>query len=160
MEFLESPDPVICQLCREPIWNFLCIDCLGQNIEKWLPENFCEQFSKFHAEIKNHFHTFTADNYEPCIDCRKTSETPICPYCYTKEVYHWLSPISQDTAKNFRKTFFFYPFEGTENLKSYAEPIGEISNRKFGTEACDLCGEFSENLSRSEGEWCCEECQI
>jgi len=159
MEFLESPDPVICQLCREPIWNFLCINCLGDNIKRWLPENFCEQFSKFHTEIKNHFHTFIADNYEPCIDCRKTSETPLCPYCYTHEVYHWISPINSDLARTFSKIFFFYPFEGTEEIKTESSPITETGNLREINGLCDNCDQYSETLVKSGKGWNCEMCR-
>ena len=153
-----SQEAVICQLCREPIWNFLCIDCLSNNVQKWLPASFSQEFSGFHRTIKSHFHTFISDNFEPCIDCRKINETPICPYCYTHEVYHWISPLKPDLAENFRKIFFFYPFEGTEQLKSCTKPIEGMSNKKTGIGACDVCGEFSEILWGLEGNWCCEGC--
>ena len=154
----ESQEAVICQLCREPIWNFLCIDCLSQNVEKWLPKKLVNDFNKFHQTIKSHFHTFIADNYEPCLDCRKFSETPLCPYCYTHEVYHWISPISPETARDFSKIFFFYPFEGTENITSETDPIEGYENIKTRTGFCDICLEYSELLIQSTKGWSCEGC--
>ncbi len=159
MENLESKDAIVCQLCREPIWNFLCIDCLSKNIEQWLPKTFSGQFMKFHTSVKTHFHTMVADNYEPCLDCSTMSETPICPYCYTHEVYHWMAALNTDMARNFSKVFFFYPFEGSEHLKSERGPIEEMHNKKFGFGMCDHCGEHSDSLEQSEGEWHCEVCK-
>ena len=150
-------DLVVCQLCREPIWNFLCVDCISKNVEKWLPKVFSQQFIKFHQEIKSHFQT-TADNYEPCLDCSSLSESPICPHCYTHEAYHWLSAKNPKIAENFQKLFFFYPFEGSEHIKSETDPIGETQNKKIIRGFCDTCSEYSENLEQSQEGWCCESC--
>ncbi len=156
---VEDLDAIICQLCREPIWNFLCIDCLGKNVEHWLPKGFSQPFTKFHQSLKTHFHTYTADNYEPCLDCNRLSETPICPYCYTHEVYHWISTFSADTARKFSKIFFFYPFEGSEHIKSDIGPIEENKNTKPEIGVCDGCGEYSESLEFWCGGWHCESCK-
>ena len=155
----EAQDAILCQLCREPIWNFLCIDCLGKNIESWLPKGFSTQFSKFHYTLKNHFHTTIADNFEPCLDCRKLNETPLCPYCYTHEVYHWMSALSPDTARKFSKIFFFYPFEGSEYIKSEQSPIEESENQRQSVGMCDACGEYSDTLQQLDGGWLCEICK-
>ena len=155
----EDMDAIVCQLCREPIWNFLCVDCLGKNVEQWLPRGFSHEFTKFHSEIKSHFHTYTADNYEPCLDCNKLSETPICPYCYTHEIYHWMSGINSDMAAKFSKIFFFYPFEGSEHIKSETGPIEETRKKsKESLGMCDNCGEYSDALAMSNGGWYCEIC--
>ena len=155
----QNMEAVVCQLCREPIWNFLCIDCLSKNVEKWLPKAFSQQFLKFHDSVRSHFHTLAADNYEPCLDCNLLNETPICPYCYTHEVYHWISTISPDMARNFSKIFFFYPFEGSEHIKSERGPIEEVENTKPAVGMCDNCGEYSETLQTGEGGLYCEICK-
>ena len=155
----ENQDAILCQLCREPIWNFLCIDCLGKNVEQWLPKGFGPQFTKFHTFLKTHFHTMSADNFEPCLDCTKFNETPLCPYCYTHEVYHWISSMSPDTAQKFSKIFFFYPFEGSEHIKSDQAPIEAIYNEKQNMGMCDNCGEYSDTLNQLEGGWICEICK-
>ena len=156
---LETQEPVVCQLCREPIWNFLCIDCLATNVEKWLPKDLSHEFTKFHNSVRSHFHTLTADNYEPCLDCSKFNETPICPYCYTHEVYHWISTKNQDMARNFSKLFFFYPFEGSEHVKSDRGPIEATTNTKPDLGLCDKCSEYSENLEQASGGMYCETCK-
>lgn len=155
----DDSDPVVCQLCREPIWNFLCIDCLGENIKRWLPNDFGQQFVRFHQSLKSHFHTFIASNFEPCLDCNMLNETPICPHCYTHEAYHWISTINTDTAAKFSKIFFFYPFEGSEFVKSDSQPIDASGTQpKNGFGMCDNCGEYSDNLELAGNGWCCEIC--
>ncbi len=156
---MENTDAIVCQLCREPIWNFLCIDCIGKNVKEWLPSAFSQEFGQFHQSVKSHFQTYVADNYEPCLDCSKLNETPICPYCYTHEVYHWISAMNPDTARNFSKIFFFYPFEGSEYIKSERGPIEETENKKPGVGLCDSCAEYSENLEAGSGGWYCETCK-
>ncbi len=155
----ENTDAIVCQLCREPIWNFLCIDCIGKNVEEWLPKGFTQQFVKFHTTIKNHFHTMIADNFEPCLDCRKLNETPLCPYCYTHEVYHWISASSADIARQFSKIFFFYPFEGSEFIRSEQGPIQGVMNERANVGMCDVCGEYSDILQQLNGGWLCEVCK-
>lgn len=159
MENFDDSEAVVCQLCREPIWNFLCIDCLGENVKKWLPNAFGQQFSRFHQSLKSHFHTFIANNYEPCLDCNMLNETPICPHCYTHEAYHWISTINPDIAARFGKIFFFYPFEGSEFVKSESQPIDWNRSPNSGPGMCDNCGEYSENLELEENGWCCEVCK-
>ncbi len=154
-------DAIICQICREPVWNFLCIDCLSKDVSKWLPTAFGHQYQNFHKEVKTQFHTFAADNYEPCLSCDMLSESPICPYCYTHEVYHWLAQTNPDIAKNFGKIFFFYPFEGSEYIKSDRGPIEATKNEKPHTGMCDGCTEYSENLMQATepGGVFCETCR-
>ena len=151
-------EAIICQLCREPIWNFLCVDCIGDNVGKWLPPQYSQKFTKFHQYLKKHFSTLTADNFEPCLDCIKFNETPLCPYCYTHEVYHWINPQNPDIARNFSKIFFFYPFEGTEEIKVDSLPVTENSNKTKAEGICDGCEEFSENLKKSGEGILCELC--
>ena len=152
-------EAIICQLCREPIWNFLCVDCIGSNVQKWLPPKYSQQFTKFHEYLKNHFNTTIPDNYEPCIDCGKFNESPLCPYCYTHEVYHWINPQNPDMARNFSKIFFFYPFEGTEQIKIDSSPITETKNLMQADGLCDSCNEYSETLAKSREGLSCEGCR-
>jgi len=155
-------DAIICQICREPVWNFLCIDCISKDVGKWLPKPATHQFSKFHNEVKSHFHTLVADNYEPCLNCEMLNESPICPYCYTHEVYHWLAQTSPDLAKSFGKIFFFYPFEGSEHIKSDRGPIEATKNAVSMVGVCDGCGEYSETLVQAAtepGGVYCETCR-
>ncbi len=153
-------DAIICQICREPVWNFLCIDCLSKDVSQWLPKAFSQQFSTFHHDVKTQFHTFIADNYEPCLNCERLNESPVCPYCYTHEVYHWLATTNPDIAKNFGKIFFFYPFEGSEFIKSDRGPIEATKNVVVSPGICDSCTEYSESLLHAVGGGAfCETCR-
>ena len=62
-------------------------------------------------------------------------------------------------ARNFSKIFFFYPFEGSEYIKSERGPVEATKNKKPGVGMCDNCGEYSETLEQSDGGWCCEICK-
>ena len=150
-------EATVCQLCREPIWNFLCIDCLSKDIGKWLPQEYAEQFKEFHSTIKKYIHT-TPDNFEPCLTCSLLNESPFCPHCYTHEVYHWIREVNFDLARNFSKIFFFYKFEGSEFLKSDAEPISQTINKRPLAGLCDSCLEYSEGLEEDNRGWVCEVC--
>lgn len=150
-------DTTICQICREPIWNFLCISCLSDDIKKWLPKAYSQTFGKFHQVIENHFFT-SPDNYEPCLNCGLLSEAPICPHCYTHEVYHWIKKQNRNLARNFSKIFFFYKFEGSELFKSSVPPVSELTNAKESQGVCDTCGEYADNLMKKDPGWTCESC--
>lgn len=152
-------EPIICQLCREPIWNFLCVDCLSKDVKQWLPTNLSPKFAQFHQTVKGHFHTTAPDNYEPCLNCSLLNESPICPHCYTHETFHWLKSLDKNLAAAFSKIFFFYKFEGYEFVKSDALPITEIKNEKRHFGHCDGCGECSDELLQMDSEWYCEDCR-
>ncbi len=150
-------ESVICQMCREPIWNFLCIDCIGDNVSKWIPKALSQAFTGFHSNISKHFHTATG-NFEPCVSCDLLNETPICPYCYTHEVYHWLNSNDSNLSGKFNKMFFFYPFEGSEFIRSDTLPITESENKRHPDGICDRCGEYADELSIEDKESICETC--
>jgi len=154
----QQTEAIVCQLCREPIWNFLCVDCLSDNVSKWMPKTLTESFEKFNENIRSYIHT-TPDNYEPCLKCDLLNETSICPHCYTHETFHWLKTKDSELAASFSKMFFFYNFEGAELFSSNALPITESKNNPKDTGSCDNCGKESDYLNNLEGEWYCETCR-
>lgn len=150
-------EPTICQLCREPIWNFICIDCLKTKVERWIPNTLSQGFNQFHQNLQNHFST-TPDNYEPCLKCEVLNEKPICPHCYTHETFYWLKENDAVVARAFSKIFFFYKFEGTEILKSDCLPVETFKEKEGDIGICDNCGD-NNYLENIEGGWYCEVCR-
>ncbi len=150
-------EAVICQLCREPIWNFLCTSCLSDTVNKWMPATLVPEFNGLNNTINQYLKT-TPDNYEPCLKCDRLNETALCPHCYTHEVFHWLKGRNVELAGVFSKIFFYYKFEGAELLLSNTPPLTNGKNKRESDGSCDNCGSESTYLNNLEGEWYCETC--
>lgn len=156
-------ETVICKLCLEPIFNFICIDCQHSLITKWLlglgENDLLYELNKFHIKLKEKFSSFQPTF---CIKCKQTVETPICPYCYVKEVFYFFSDKNTEIAKKFIK-FFNYDFNNTgyhytiktENLLPV---IITDKRRSSDLNFCEECGEISD-LTYNNGKWLCEDCK-
>lgn len=148
-------EAVTCKLCREPIQNFICVNCLAKNIKAWLPREFSCKFSMFHSDISRHFTDFY--EAEPCIRCKHENHSVICPYCYIKEVYQWLKDENQNLADKFINTFpLIYVFR--KKGKKF-QPLLETKNGESESGVCDICGEYSDKIERSDSGWVCEYCK-
>lgn len=73
-----------CMLCKEPVTNPVCQDCLAQAIEQWLHEEAPEKIEGLHTETE----MIKSPHGVRCIKCHKHFE--ICTYCYTKHIFNWL----------------------------------------------------------------------
>ena len=150
----------VCQICKEPIWNFFCPDCLAQDIKKWLPSKLAEGFLKFHNQFSGYFHSSLDTTFNWCLSCKGLKEAAICPYCYTNEVIYWLRARNQGIANKFARLFPF-DFEKIGHksiIKSESQPVASNGHKKqLGI--CDDCGEYSEELACINGEWICDSCK-
>ncbi|MEM7825889.1 MAG: hypothetical protein QW412_03465, partial [Candidatus Aenigmatarchaeota archaeon] len=116
-------ETIVCRVCLEPIMNFLCIDCLKQAISSWLSsesKQLLADYQVFHSLLSNFF---SSDEQEFCVKCKKKSNTILCPYCYTNEVFWWLFNKNINLAKKFAHLFNFdfldigfFPHSKTRNL--------------------------------------------
>lgn len=145
----------LCQICKEPISNFICIDCLKREISERIPEKLRGKFLDFHTNISTCFHS---NRFMPCLKCKVSSAPHICIPCYLNEIYSWFK-IHSMTGRI--KEMISLDFEGLEeSLKSHsALPITEIENHKERDGICDECGEYSGNLVMINWEWVCEGCR-
>ena len=73
-----------CMLCKEPITNPLCPDCLTQAVEQWLGTVAPDRAEA----LKNAIAHPDSDTGAKCIRCNKHFN--LCTYCYSKEVFNWL----------------------------------------------------------------------
>lgn len=150
----------ICQICKEPIWNFFCPDCLAGDVKKWLPEGMTRKFEGFHKQFSGYFHSNLDTGFNWCLKCRSLKEASICPYCYTNEVIYWLKSLDAAMANRFAHIFPF-DFDKIGHkalLKTINPPIDtEVKSHQFGI--CDSCGEYSDELECVEGEWVCSGCR-
>lgn len=151
----------ICKICKEPIWNFLCAECLARDIREWLPSKYKGFFFGFHRFFSKSFPSdFNNNGSVACLHC-KSRELSVCPYCYTNEVFHWLKGKNSDLAHSFKRIFSF-DFEGTgykevlgmEDMIPITENMVVTGNQGI----CDECGEYSDELALMDGKWVCSDC--
>lgn len=155
----------ICLLCKDPVWSYICTDCLAEGIKSWLPKTLSAGFDRFHQHISSHFRNFKADasDFLRCVHCRTESEVTLCPFCYMSQVYYWLKtkePVL--AARLFKmlpidKNSFVNEMDGVM-WKNGVKPItmSEEQSKDFGI--CDDCGEYSDDLAPIDGKWICPEC--
>lgn len=144
----------ICQLCKEPVWNFICPDCIAKGINSFLPSHFSDSFRQFHSSFMSHF-SDSGFSKNTCLSC-KTESLAACPYCYTSEVHSWLENENAPMAEKFMSVFSF-GFDNHTFQNSNTIPIkGDVKEEEFGV--CDECGEYADELMFLEGEWICKGC--
>lgn len=157
-------ETVICRICLEPIFNHICVDCLEDSVQKWLssrPE-ILKDFKKFSQNLKSLFESSTEK--EKCIICGKKTETIICPYCYTKEVFDFLSSKDENLAEKFIKTFnfdFLKVGHSPETIltKNLLPIIITEKEESSDINICENCGNQSEDLREVNGSYICEVCE-
>lgn len=156
-------ETVICRLCLEPIYNFICVNCLGKSVSRWLSKmssSLLSGFQKFHNFLLNNFSS--DQNHEFCIKCKNTIDTVICPYCYVKEIFWWVFDEDTTLAKKFAKQFN-YDFMGLgylPNLKTrnLMPPAIVVKGERSDIGICESCGQVSYDLKEKNGSWLCESC--
>lgn len=161
---IHMEETIICKMCLEPIFNFICIDCLKNSFSNWLATKnpkLIDEFQNFHNNL---LRSFSSDeNQEFCIKCKQTIDTVLCPYCYSKEVFWWIFSKDVKLSSEFSKIFNF-DFLGTGYLPTIKarnlEPILIIKGReKTDINICENCEQPSDNLKELNGEWLCESCR-
>lgn len=158
-------ETVICRICLEPIFNFLCIDCLGNSVNSWLGSVKPKLLNEFTAFHKSLFKYISSDqNLEKCMKCNKTTDAVICPYCYEKEIFWWIFTKDVKLSKIFARIFNF-DFLGTGYLPTSIKtrnlkPVILIDKRKNSDmNICESCGQASDYLRDENGIWICESCR-
>lgn len=152
----------ICQICKEPIWNFFCVDCLAKDIKGWLPPNLRDGFEKFQNQFISYFGKNLDATKSWCLNCKNKKEASICPFCYSNEVICWLKSQDKELFKKFKQIFPFN-FEKIGHkeffrVHGFVEPVTPNTTNKKIFGICDKCGEYAEDLNFVEGEWICESC--
>jgi hypothetical protein len=102
-----------CMLCKEPVTNPVCQDCLAQAVEQWLHEAAPQKVESLRAETEY----IKGRDGVPCIRCKQLFE--VCTYCYTKHIFNWLA--DGELQLEFLEFFNFdlyqlKPYAGGESL--------------------------------------------
>lgn len=157
-------DVPVCQICKDPVWSFICPDCLGKDIGEWLPKRLSAKFSKFHGFLVD---SFSPKNYKPvfvpCIKCKSRTVATICPFCYITETFQWLKDKNAILADKLVKLLpLANDWEISESggcvWKAGFVPVTEMACNKTQFGLCDDCGEYSEELVLDNKKWVCEDC--
>jgi hypothetical protein len=154
----------ICQLCKDPIWSFICPHCLARDIGNWLPKNLKGAYKKFNKNFFGNF-SFTIDlDGLRCIHCKKMRLANICTFCYLAEVYDWLRRNNRRLAENI---FRMLPLASDWRLDKKAGviwssglvPVSDTELELRDEGVCEACDRYSDELSNFDGRWICKECE-
>jgi hypothetical protein len=146
----------ICQICKDPIWSFLCLDCLARQLSGWFPRKISIDFLKFHRNFVRYFQSgllSDSDSSLRCLNCKRVGVASVCPFCYVTEVVEWLRDVNMDMSARLARLL---PF-GARQQK--IEPITGLGRQKFDQGICELCETYSEMLVLRNGKWVCKECE-
>lgn len=101
----------ICMVCNEAIFNPICPSCLVREVRHWIDGNISNNIAssvvRFAESLKEEFYSEGIQ----CVICRD-NETPVCPYCFTEEIYTFI--VESGGGKKFIEEFmthFNYDFE-------------------------------------------------
>ena len=102
----QKPDNTVCVLCHETVTNFICVECLGEDIKKILKfekSELFKDFINFHEKTVEQFSFF--HNKNVCIKCRNIITVDICMYCYINEVLELVSEKDKKLEREIRSYF-------------------------------------------------------
>lgn len=112
----------LCLECNGGIFNPICPSCLVGEMRAWLASNgfskkISHEISEFANRIKNRF----IDEGIDCAIC-KSSQTSICPYCFTSRIYNFLQKLNvkRNILEEFL-TYFNYDFEHNGYSEDFEE---------------------------------------
>lgn len=156
----------ICKLCLEPLFNFICVDCLADSIKKFLffgNLQLLKDFELFHKKFSRFFSSHNLEKKARCVKCKRIFDVMVCPYCYINELFWWLFEKDLNLARKVAQ-FFNFDFLGTGyvlNLRKVDPVIISEDKEVFLPEIgiCESCGQTSDDLEKINGEWLCESCR-
>lgn len=77
-------EEIECALCREPVTNPVCHECLADAIAQWVAEEAPERIEGFWRETR----ALDGADGVACIHCKRP--VGVCTYCYTRAIFNWL----------------------------------------------------------------------
>ena len=172
-------ETTICRICLEPVTNFICTDCLFDNIKRWVSQNSSKAgeltllLSGKHASIRN---MLSQDaNRAFCVSCKNQVDEIACPCCYLYEMQAAVKSVEPGVAQLFSRDFNFDLIfhHGMAQLSLWESIHGRLlSSRAFkpilitdktrrGTDLniCEGCEVESDELDEFDGQWLCESCR-
>ncbi len=156
-------DIPMCQLCKQPIWSFICPQCLSADIRKWLPNKLKSAFWDFSKTLSRNFSSVTDMDGLVCLRCRKTRTASICPHCFVAETYEWLRERNAELSETlFRMLPLKQGLEHTNTGVAWNSGLIPISSTRLQMSEegiCEMCEKYSDELVHVDGRWICKECE-
>ncbi len=165
-------DIPICQICKNPIWSFICPDCLSRDISRWLPRTLRGAFGEFNRTFLRSFSSTIDLDGLRCLHCKEVKVANICPFCYVAEAYDWLRERNGKLAETLLRML---PLTKGWTLGSNGEcsldsnggcawsgglvPVTESELEQRDEGVCESCERYSDNLAHINGRWICRECE-
>jgi len=151
----------ICKVCKEPIWNFLCLDCLGEDIAQWLPSAYASRFAAFHRSFTGHFISTNDAAFDSCLKCKSVREAEVCSFCYLNEFMSWAKAEPELATK---LNQFVFSFERKGEFDGFfrntrLQPVTDSLCSRESSGFCDACGEYSDELEAGDGGLLCPGCR-
>ena len=155
----------VCELCLEPISNFVCPDCLYNSVQQWVwkcKPSVIERLSDFHRKFLD---TLVSDKTAFCVVCKREYYHMICPYDYMKDIYSWLEDyLTKKQLKDFLRIFSIgfkrieHRVRGRFFYRNQGPPLHSRRPRDMGI--CENCENFSDNLKLDTSHYMvCEKCR-
>lgn len=150
-----------CVLCNEPIWSFICMDCVSDGVRSWLPSRLAPAFERFQAGLSE---GLQREERLQCVRCGRAKPVAMDWYCSMNEMAQWLQHENPQLGDQLLKLLPFQdslasPLHGVR-LKPTVKPLGDgdapFERREFGL--CDECGEYCDELQGIANEWVCGRC--
>ncbi|MCK4714001.1 MAG: hypothetical protein KAT35_00375 [Candidatus Aenigmarchaeota archaeon] len=157
-------DIPMCQLCKQPIWSFICPQCLSKDIGRWLPNKLKSAFRDFNRVFFSNFFSATDMDGLRCLKCRRIRLANICPHCYVAEVYDWLSDKSTELSDTLLRMLpLKQGLEHTNTGVAWSRgliPISRTETEETDEGTCEVCEKYSEELTHTDGRWVCRDCEL
>lgn len=161
-----SSEVPICNICLEPIYHFICPDCLHDQVKHWLKDNasyLIPQLEEVADDIRENL-LRNSENRVQCILCKKEKTGFVCPFCFIREIYSTLKDFDKAVADKLSNLFNF-DFQGTgfysvnEDSKNF-KPVIDMEDKEIKTGICESCETLPEDLKPINGEFVCEDCRF
>ena len=170
----------ICRLCLEPVHNFICTDCLFQNVKKWVSHAIPHKAEYVNALLNGKHDDIkkmlgNEQNRGVCMSCRQMVDEIACPCCYLYEMQSVIKEhTSRDNVNKFEENlnfdFTFHHGMSQLNLwesihgrllstKSFKPIVITDARRSLDMGMCENCEVESTELSDSGGKLLCETCR-
>ena len=166
-------ETTICKLCLEPVQNFICINCLFEDVSKWISNKNADELALKIARKNEYLKNFVNSDFGTfCIMCKKFVKEIACPCCYLYEIFLVIKDSDGKLAKEFEK-FFNFDFTihaGYSELtlweevhrmptKNYTPVLISEKIQDSDFNFCESCGNKSDRLVDLNGTWLCETCR-
>lgn len=174
----KNNETTICRLCLEPVTNFICTDCLFDNIQKWVSANSTDPFQMRallrgkHSSIRKMLSNDTNRGF--CVSCKSEVDEIACPCCYLYEMGTSIRLLEPRLVEGFERDFNFdvivhhnmsqvslwESMHGRILASRSFRPILITDKRRYtDLNSCESCEVDSEELADIGGHWICESCR-